>query len=72
MKQWLKRKLKQFLCDHRNEKVKRQIRKVLHDFEHNDVTVEPGGSVDTLLYMKKWFHCNDCGLDTTWEYDFTK
>lgn len=56
-------------CQHRHATLTRQIVKTLEVVNHNDPTIEPNGTKDTILYFKKFFDCNDCGAkDVTVTY----
>lgn len=55
-------------CPHKHTKLVKQVVKTLQNFNHKNPTIEPNGSEDTMLYIKKWFHCEDCGGTKTFTY----
>jgi len=60
MRDWLKKKLRQFLCEHRNCESVEQIKTVRERFLKNQ-TQGPEVVDSEILYLKKRLNCEDCG-----------
>lgn len=74
MKKWLQKKLRQFLCEHKNCEWQRDIKTTLEEPNLKegvlrDNTQEPEAVQSQLLRFKRWCICKDCKAEVVISYN---